>query len=449
MNSRVGQDVLTALNPTVNFQVGDVKRLPLFTVEFADEIFVKLDEVFTEHEAARETSVEFQKPGVSAWNYVQKWAQQAVDREARAPLPKYEPVYKKPPQTNFVSYAIGVALGRFGANGEGILNKAPAGALPNGILYLSTHSEQDNLEHLACQAIKDAWQQYGGQIARGTSLQTWLRLSFFKDVHLDLYESRPIYFPLSSAKKNFVALVSIHCWADNTLQTLLADYLVPELNQLQGALSDLIEARNKGDRKSQTEAEKRYSEVQKLHDELKTFINLVRQCAEQGPPPAKATDTCREVDARFQMDLDDGVMINSAALWCLLEPQWSQPKKWWSELCNAQGKKDYDWSHLAARYFPKRVDEKCKQDPSLAVAHGVFWKYYPVKAYEWELRLQDEIGPDFTIDEANSNALRKTFDREHLERVEKLIEAEEKRRERKRKKEDKVDFGPLFEEEID
>ena len=35
-------------------------------------------------------------------------------------------------------------------------------------------------------------------------------------------------------------------------------------------------------------------------------------------------------------------MINSAALWPLLEPQWKDPKKWWKELCAAKGKKDYD-----------------------------------------------------------------------------------------------------------
>ena len=42
----------------MTYQVGDVKRLPLFPIESADEIFAKLDEAFTEHEAARETSVE-------------------------------------------------------------------------------------------------------------------------------------------------------------------------------------------------------------------------------------------------------------------------------------------------------------------------------------------------------------------------------------------------------
>jgi hypothetical protein len=132
------------------------------------------------------------------------------------------------------------------------------------------------------------------------------------------------------------------------------------------------------------------------------------------------------------MDLDDGVMINSAALWPLLEPQWKDPKKWWKELANAEGKKDYDWAHLAARYFPSRVDDKCKQDPSLAVAHGCVWKYHPEKAFQWELRLQDEIRPDFTIDEVDSDAARKRFEAEHPEKVEELVTKEHQRRQRKR-----------------
>jgi hypothetical protein len=33
------------------------------------------------------------------------------------------------------------------------------------------------------------------------------------------------------------------------------------------------------------------------------------------------------------------------------------------------------------------------------VAHGCFWRYHPVRAWTWELRLQDEIGPDFRIEE--------------------------------------------------
>lgn len=441
MNSQLAKNVLTALNPTVHFQVGDVNRLPLFPIESAEEIFAQLDRAFTEHEAARETSVEFKQPGASCWNYAQEWAQQAVDREPGKPLPAWNPVYEQPLAVNWVSYAIGVALGRFGANGEGILTQATESALPNGILYLSAYGgnrpdSKDSLNHPAAQPIQDAWSEYGSQIAKNKPLRDWLRLNFFKDVHVGMYEQRPIYFPLSSKNRNFVAYISIHRWADNTLQTLLADYLIPELRELEGETADLLESQGKGDRKQQAQAEERRATVQALYNELQAFIDLVQQCAEQGSPAANPKDPSRQADAPFRMDLDDGVMVNSAALWCLLDPQWNKPKTWWSELCNAKGKKDYDWSHLAARYFPDRIREKCSKDPSLAVAHGCFWQYHPAKAYEWELRLQDEIAPDFTIDEEGSNELRSQFKAKYPQLVADLREKEEKRRERKRKKED-------------
>ena len=87
------------------------------------------------------------------------------------------------------------------------------------------------------------------------------------------------------------------------------------------------------------------------------------ELAEKGPPPPDDRTTKREVDARYAMDLDDGVMVNSAALWPVLEPQWKDPKKWWKELAEATGKKDYDWSHLAARYFPARVRSEVPRGP--------------------------------------------------------------------------------------
>ena len=138
-------------------------------------------------------------------------------------------------------------------------------------------------------------------------------------------------------------------------------------------------------------------------------------------------------------DLDDGVMINSAALWPLLAPQWKDPKKWWKELATAQGKKDYDWSHLAMRYWPKRVDQKCQADPSLGVAHGCFWRYHPARAWAWELRFQDEIGPDFRIEEApyrddgGHEAHRAAYLADFPEQALEAVEKETLRRRRKKK----------------
>lgn len=54
-------------------------------------------------------------------------------------------------------------------------------------------------------------------------------------------------------------------------------------------------------------------------------------------------------------------------------------------------------------------DAKCKEDPSLAVAHGCFWREHPARAWAWELRLQDEIGPDFRIAEPDADAARQKW----------------------------------------
>jgi hypothetical protein len=272
-------------------------------------------------------------------------------------------------------------------------------------------------------------------------------LDFFKDVHKGMYENRPIHWPISSEKKTFVAWVNIHRMDARTLPVLLADHLQPRLTQIEGELSDLRAARDGADKKSAKAAEKQLGKLLAAKDELEAFIADVAQCAERGPLPTDAKCPPREQDAPYDPDLDDGVMINSSALWKLLEPQWKDPKKWWKELASAApapedptrgapsgaladetrkallaadpastwveggpvralpgggrgagtplraGKgKDYDWSHLAMRYFPTRVDEKCRRDPSLGVAHGCFWRYHPERAWAWELRLQDEIG---------------------------------------------------------
>ena len=214
-----------------------------------------------------------------------------------------------------------------------------------------------------------------------------------------MYENRPIHWPLSSSGKTFVAWVNIHRMNGQTLRVLLADHLAPTLARLDGELTDLRAVRDGADKKAARDAERQYDRVLKARSELQEFIADVEQCADRGAPPTDGKCPAREQDARYAPDLDDGVMINSAALWPLLDPQWKDPKKWWKELATASGRKDYDWSHLAMRYWRGRVDRKSRQDPSLGVAHGCFWRYHPERAWTWELRLQDEIGPDFRIEE--------------------------------------------------
>jgi hypothetical protein len=221
---------------------------------------------------------------------------------------------------------------------------------------------------------------------------------------------------------------------------LLSDHLVPERKALEGALADLRAERASGDKKSRPETDRQFNEQSKWLEELEEFIAKVAQCADKGPPPPDASTQAREADAPYAMDLDDGVMVNAAALWSLLDPMWKDPKKWWKELAAAKGRKDYDWSHLAARYFPSRVDEKCQKDPSLAIAHGCFWKYHPEVACQWELRLQDEIGPDFLITEKDSDSLREAFLKKDPKRAAELKAAVKVRSERKANRQDQEDL---------
>jgi hypothetical protein len=293
------------------------------------------------------------------------------------------------------------------SNSAGILDPASADlahALPAGILFLdgslAESDQRDDLGQPAAAPLHQAWTRHGAAISSNRTLRDWLRLDFFKDVHKGMYENRPIHWPLSSSAKTFVAWVNIHRLDGQTLKVLLADHLIPTRSRIDGELDDLRQVRDSDDRQAAREADTRLSKLTRWREELNEFIAAVEHCTGHGPPPTDGRCPEREQDAVYDPDLDDGVMINSAALWPLLEPQWKDPKKWWKELASAQGKKDYDWAHLAMRYWPTRVDEKCQQDPSLGVAHGCFWRYHPERAWAWELRLQQEIGPYFRIEEA-------------------------------------------------
>jgi hypothetical protein len=409
MNSAAARSTLSALNPGLDFTIADIGRLPVFEIEDAASIFGLIDESFAVHESHREPSVEFRRPGPSSWRHAQEWAQTAIDRPEGAPLPDYTEQLDPEPATDHLSFALGVALSRFGpadSPAEGILEPTIADlshALPHGILFLDTTLDagdhRDGLGHPAAAPLHTAWAEYGAAVGTRRSLRDWLALDFFKDVHKNMYEGRPIHWPLSSANRTFVAWVNIHRMTAQTLGVLLADHLMPALARFDGEVADLRAVRDGADKKAARSAEQRLAKATRARDELREFIAAVEQCADRGAPPADGKCPPREQDARYAPNLDDGVMINSAALWPLLDPQWKEPKKWWAELAVAKGRKDYDWSHLAMRYWPERVDRKAQQDPSLGVAHGCFWRYHPARAWTWELRLQDEIGPDFRIEE--------------------------------------------------
>ena len=193
MNSAAARSTLSALNPGMHFEIADIGRLPVFEIEGASSIFDVIEESFAIHEAHREPSVEFRRPGPSPWRHAQEWAQTAVDRPEDSPLPEYAEQLDPEPATDYLSFALGIALGRFGPAGtpaEGILDPATADlthALPHGILFLDAtldaEDRRDSLGHPASEPLHAAWAEHAPTIGTKRSLRDWLALDFFKDVH--------------------------------------------------------------------------------------------------------------------------------------------------------------------------------------------------------------------------------------------------------------------------
>lgn len=441
LNQKRSREIVRDLNPSVNFQVGDVERIPWISVEGSATIFRTLYAAFEEHERHRETSVEFEGPGPSCWISAQHWAQDMIDRPTGAPQPSFHKKSQKETTDAHLSFALGVALGRFNESTVSDDDDSPSSSpgkttLPTGILFVDGSLDTGERDHglgslrdRATPLLRQAWVRHRRENHREDDLCKYLRTRFFADIHKRMYENRPIHWPLSSSRRTYVAWVTLHQLDENTLRRLLAEHLHPALARQEVELEGLRKSKSAGATKEEKRtAEKRFSILTRQQEELQDFIANVTRCAEKGPPPPDGSTPAREVDAPYSPNFDDGVMINSAALWPLLDPQWTDPKKWWKELATAKGRKDYDWSHLAKRYFPTRVDKKCKEDPSLAVAHGCFWKYHPEKAYAWELRLQYEIEKDFTIDETGSDSFREEFIRKHPESANSIQRKDELRR---------------------
>jgi hypothetical protein len=316
-----------------------------------------------------------------------------------------------------LSWAIGVLLGRFDAQTGGLVDLAAQRRKEqnlaidpearqghgHGLLYLSELDDHEGLNRddpsnvgTAClQTLKtilqyksgteksiELWDEIHNALVldcrtdwtpaqlSNKNLNSWIR-NFAFDMHSSIYEKRPIYFPLVSAKKSFFLWVNIHQWNDGTLNNILANYLKPDISLLENRIRRLREERHSTkDIRQLNDIEQEIADLDKLLDELKAFTEKISQLATRGPAPE-----IQEIQAPYAMDLDDGVMVNSAALWELVLPLWKDPKKWWASLATPIGKKDFDWSHLAMRYWPNRVMEKVKKDPSLAVAHSDYGKY--------------------------------------------------------------------------
>jgi hypothetical protein len=267
---------------------------------------------------------------------------------------------------SILSYCVGVAFGRFDwrlATGERSAPPEPdpfsplpaksPGMLPDGAAHFHAHEgilvdDQGHLHDLA-RLVEEVLVRVESPVP--DDVRRWLGRDFFT-FHLQRYsKSRrkaPIYWPLATAWGSYTLWVYYPSFTSQTLYTAINDFVEPKLKDVGEQVAAL---RAKGSARSRHD-EKQFEALQAFELELIELRNTLLKIA-----PA------------YRPNHDDGVQITAAPLWPLFrhKPWQKVLKETWAKLENG----DYDWAHLAMNYWPDRVREKCKNDKSLAIAHGL------------------------------------------------------------------------------
>ncbi|MDM7986251.1 MAG: hypothetical protein QUS13_02835 [Smithella sp.] len=195
----------------------------------------------------------------------------------------------------------------------------------------------------------DAIEQEACELLGVKNLRDYFRrpAGFFAD-HLKRYsKSRrqaPIYWPLSTSSGSYTLWIYYHRLNDQTLHTTLADFVDPKIKAVRIEINSLKESGKK---------QARLEELRDLEKELLDFHDEIE----------------RIIKLPWKPNLNDGVIITASPLWKLFRlPKWQKDlKACWEKL----EKGEYDWAHLAYSIWPKRVEEVCKKDRSIAIAHNL------------------------------------------------------------------------------
>lgn len=354
------------------------RRAELAAIERAiDEEVFRLYGIEGEDRAAIEAELERNHRGTEAQSFEDgEEPERAEDDESSDSLSLGVSVVDDPATLarRWLSYALGVALGRFqpgveGAIGRGRFSAEVAAqlralAVADGMALIEPGHPDDlcaRIERILELMIgEEVAHRLIAMATEGKPLAGYLTGEFYKE-HVRQYRKRPVYWLLQSPRKTFSVLLFHERLTGDSLPLLLGNrYLQGRINALRGRLAELqgqITAAAPG--RARKVAERERDEASELLADAEEFARLIRAVIER-------TNERGEV-VGWRPEIDDGVLINLAPLYTLI-PAWSaEPKKCWQALERG----DYDWARTAMRYWPDRVLAKCKTNKSFAIAHGV------------------------------------------------------------------------------
>ena len=129
----------------------------------------------------------------------------------------------------------------------------------------------------------------------GKSLEKYFLTDFYK-AHLQTYKKRPIYWLFQSPKKGFSALVYLHRYTRDTVNTLLNGYLRDYLKKLESRIAHLIQV------EATSTVTREKTAARKESDKLKKALKDCQEWERDVILPL--------AQQRLAIDLDDGVKAN-------------------------------------------------------------------------------------------------------------------------------------------
>ena len=353
LNSAVVSKILALIAPTIHFQAGDIKSIPVKMGGSNFEEYLVKDSVNigkTDWNSF-ETSWDFQKHpllrNVSAISEAfTQWQTECDDRfnqlkaneeelnrifidiyglqEELTPEVEDKDVTVRKADLgrdirSFISYAVGCMFGRYSLDVDGL---SYAGGEWDASKYASFAADKDNIipicddEYfeddivgLFVKFVKTVYgadtldenlkfiaDALGGKGAPKEVIRNYFLNDFYAD-HCKIYQKRPIYWLFDSGKKNgFKALIYMHRYQPDTIARIRTDYVHEQQGRYRTAIADLESRIANADTGSRVKLTKQLTKLQNQAEELRVYEEKIHHLADQ----------------MIRIDLDDGVKHNYA-----------------------------------------------------------------------------------------------------------------------------------------
>ena len=353
LNSNLCQTYLGLFNEGLNYNQGDIAKLPIIYTEKMDDVVQLTQELiglskqdwdsfetswnFTGHSLCT-TECSFIQEAYIKW---EKETQQRFDtvRTAEEQLNKiFAYIYgvvddvsttvedkritivradKTRDIKSFISYAVGCMFGRYSLDVDGL---AYAGGEWDASKYTTFEPDKDNIipicddeyfqddivgrfvkfvevvygKETLDENLKFIADALGGKGQPKDVIRNYFLSDFYSD-HCKIYQKRPIYWLFDSGKKNgFKALIYMHRYQPDTIARIRTDYVHEQQARYRTAIADLEQRIANASTGERVKLNKKLTTLQAQDTEIRAYEEKIHHLADQ----------------MISIDLDDGVKKN-------------------------------------------------------------------------------------------------------------------------------------------